>query len=176
MSDNLTIGIGAKVRHPSFGVGIITGIDVNHYTIFFKGEGDKEISRKFENLDVLESPQEVSEALDLDTVQKALKNVLLELSDISQPIELGGRWSGGKMILVPGKEGMSQKELPIETFFHKIVMMRDRLRVLEQQINKSDNLSEEEKVHLQQYITRTYGSMTTFNVLFADKKDWFSTK
>ncbi|MEI6900858.1 MAG: hypothetical protein WCL00_13345 [Bacteroidota bacterium] len=78
----------------------------------------------------------------------------------------------GKLIMVPGEQGLKEKELPIEAFFHKVVMVRDRLRVLEQKINTSA-LSDEEKVELQQYITRCYGSLTTFNILFKNKEDQF---
>jgi len=77
------------------------------------------------------------------------------------------------MILQPGTAGLKSKEIPIETFFHKIVMLRDRLRVLEQQINSNAKLTDEDKVNMQQYITRCYGSMTTFNVLFKNNEDYF---
>jgi len=83
------------------------------------------------------------------------------------------KWNNGKMILVPGATEMKEKEVPIEVFFHKIVMIRDRLRVMEQRINSSMVLSEEDKINLQQYITRIYGSLTTFNVLFQQKEDYF---
>ena len=77
------------------------------------------------------------------------------------------------MVLQPKDSTLSSKELPIETFFHKIVMLRDRLRVLEQNINSSENLDDEEKVNLQQYVTRCYGTLTTFNVLFEKKAHHF---
>ena len=86
---------------------------------------------------------------------------------------LGKRWQGGEIVLKPQDPAQAAKALPIESFFHKIVMVRDRLRVMEQQINAHKSLSDADKVDLQQYITRIYGSLTTFNVLFRDKKDWF---
>jgi hypothetical protein len=87
--------------------------------------------------------------------------------------ELGTRWKGGEMILKPGDPRLAEKSVPIETFFHKVVMVRDRLRVMEAQINGHKVLADSEKVELQQYITRIYGSLTTFNVLFREKSDFF---
>jgi hypothetical protein len=88
-------------------------------------------------------------------------------------VDLGGRWSGGEVVLKPGKEGTAEKRLSIESFFHKIVMIRDKLRVLEQRINAHPKLSDEEKIQMQQYVTGCYGTLTTFNVLFANKEDGF---
>jgi hypothetical protein len=88
-------------------------------------------------------------------------------------VPLGDKWKGGTMLLQYGDKSIKPKEIPIDVFFHKIVMARDRLRVLEQQINGHKGLSDEDKVNLQQYITRIYGSFTTFNVLFKNKEQWF---
>lgn len=110
--------------------------------------------------------------MDAEEFKRVLRTVIRQELATS-PVELGGRWLGGEIVLKPGKEGMQEKRVPIETFFHKIVMLRDRLRVLEQKINGSSKLDDEEKVQMQQYVTQCYGSLTTFNVLFADKDDAF---
>ncbi|MBW2719790.1 MAG: hypothetical protein JRD94_14960 [Deltaproteobacteria bacterium] len=89
-------------------------------------------------------------------------------------VEIGDRWSDGELVLVPGKEGTQEKRIPIDVFFKKIVMVRDKLRVLEQKVNGNKTLSDEEKVQLQQYITGCYGSLTSFNVLFKQKEDQFA--
>jgi hypothetical protein len=82
------------------------------------------------------------------------------------------RWRGGQIVLKPGNSELQEKSLPIETFFHKIVMLRNRLRTLEQQINSTE-MPEDVKVKLQSYITGCYGSLTSFNILFADEDDKF---
>jgi hypothetical protein len=89
-------------------------------------------------------------------------------------VELGARWVGGEVRLIPGKEGTQEKSVPIDAFFHKIVMIRDKLRVLEQRINAHAKLSDEEKIQMQQYVTGCYGTLTTFNVLFADRDAGFT--
>jgi hypothetical protein len=86
---------------------------------------------------------------------------------------IGDRWTGGQLLLKPGKSGTQEKAIPIEEFFRKIVAVRERLRVLEQRINNHPKLDDEDRLQLQEYITRAYGSLTTFNVLFADPDDRF---
>ncbi|MEM7162863.1 MAG: hypothetical protein AAF487_10545 [Bacteroidota bacterium] len=171
------LSIGARVKHPTFGEGIITGEGSGTWLIFFR-EGDQEISKSFDNYEVLELglSQEEDEPLTLDLVEEALRNVFVGHSDIQHMADLGERWEGGTVTLKPRNPDLQSKEIPLETFWHKIVMMRDRLRVLEQNINSHKVLSDQDKINLQQYITRCYGSMTTFNILFADKEEQFSSK
>jgi hypothetical protein len=170
------LGLGARIKHPTFGIGIIIGMDISTLDVFFKGEGDKQISRSFQGLEVLEGAREAEQTLDLPTIEKALKKVLEKEVGISQSVEIAPKWLRGSMVLKPGNADLQSKEVPIDTFFHKIVMVRDRLRVLEQNINSNEKLEDQDKVNLQQYISRIYGSLTTFNVLFADKEDYFSSK
>ncbi|HXH18792.1 MAG TPA: hypothetical protein VNJ07_06875 [Chitinophagales bacterium] len=167
------LGIGSRVRHEAFGEGIISGMDLESYTIFFRNHGDKEISRSYAGLEVVEAAPAASASLSLEAVETALENVLKRFIDYDEITPLGDRWIGGKMILAPADAKLQSKEVPLEVFFHKIVMVRDRLRVLEQQINAHPKLTDEDKVNLQQYITRIYGSLTTFNILFKRKEDHF---
>jgi hypothetical protein len=119
------------------------------------------------------APIEIEVDMDEATFRSVLREILSEeLGLTDSPI--GDRWKGGELVLKPGREGVQEKRIPLETFFHKIVMVRDRLRVLEQKINGSDKLTDEDKVTLQQYITGVYGSLTTFNVLFKSDGDKFT--
>src|SRR5678816_4154269 len=110
---------------------------------------------------------------DLDKLDRIVRTAVRDELEDMQTVELGGRWSGGKIEIWPRDASLGAKELPIDAFFHKIVMVRDRLRVLEQQINGHPKLDDEDKVHLTQYVTRCYGSLTTFNALFRHKEDHF---
>jgi len=112
-------------------------------------------------------PQEIDLDMDMDSFRAVLTQVIREELGVGEA-DLGARWKGGEMVLRPGKEGTAEKRVPIETFFHKIVMLRDKLRVLEQRINAHQALGDEDKIAIQQYITACYGTLTTFNVLFAD--------
>lgn len=165
------LGVGSRVKHPTFGIGLVSELRVGVIMVFFRDYGDKEISRDFEGLEILQEKPNEGGGLTLIDVEKSLKRVLSQYSDLSEMVPLGEKWRGGKMLLQPFDPDLQAKEVPIDSFFHKIVMVRDRLRVLEQNINSHKVLSDEDKVHMQQYITRAYGSLTTFNVLFKYKDD-----
>lgn len=170
------LNLGARVRHSEYGLGVVFGMDGQQIEVFFQSVGEKVVARSFAGLEVLASGPilEVdSPTLDLDEVKEALREVLYEEETFDHPVEMASKWEGGTLVMNPADGGLKGKEIPMEAFFHKIVMMRDRLRVLEQKVNAHKGLSDQDKVELQQYITRCYGSMTTFNVLFADKEDNF---
>lgn len=165
---------GSIVDHENYGRGKVIDAGEHFLKINFVKGGTMEVSKRSAAMLTLISNTE-PDVLDMnsDELKSILRSVIEEYSDISKPIELGERWKGGKMILQPANPSLKSKEIPLETFFHKIVMVRDRLRVLEQNINSNDKLTDEDKVGLQQYITRIYGSLTTFNILFADQEDQF---
>lgn len=171
--DQLTLGIGTRLQHTQYGPGVIVGIRYATYLISFINHGIKEIDKNGTHLDEI-IPENVSEEIETHSdVEKSLLKILRLWGGITEPTPLGDRWKGGTIILQPADKSQKPKEVPIDVFFHKIVMLRDRLRVMEQQINAHKVLTDEEKVNLQQYITRIYGSLTTFNVLFKNKEQWF---
>jgi predicted NAD/FAD-binding protein len=108
---------------------------------------------------------------DVRRIVQAVRAVLHAEESVSG--EIGDRWAGGQLVLRPGRGDTQEKVVPIESFFRKIVAVRDRLRVLEQRVNTHPKLSDEDRLTLHEYITRAYGSLTTFNVLFADPADRF---
>ncbi len=171
MSETI-LGVGSRVKHPQMGKGVIVQLRSDAYEIGFIDFGVRQIKRDYEGLEVLEAVETPSDLLTYEKIEKSLTRVLNRFSDIQETVPLGQKWAGGRMVLYPGDKSLKEKEIPVETFFHKIVMVRDRVRVMEQRINAS-NLTDEEKVDLEQYITRIYGSLTTFNVLFKNKEDQF---
>ena len=118
-------------------------------------------------------PKEIGIDMDQEEFRQVLREVLLDELGI-RDVSMGDRWNGGEMVLIPGREGTQEKRVPLDVFFKKIVMVRDKLRVLEQKINGHSKLPEDDKVKLQQYITGCYGSLTTFNVLFRERADGFT--
>jgi hypothetical protein len=169
----MNFGIGAKISHPTYGEGVVFGMDDHRYRIFFREHGEKELGKAYDGFQLLEAAPAQTSTVELEDVIVAVKNVFDMYYEVTEIVELGDRWEGGMMLLQPKDTSLKVKEIPLENFFHKIVMLRDRLRVMEQKLNAHPKLTDEEKVEMQQYITRIYGSLTTFNVLFKSKKDWF---
>lgn len=166
------LGIGSRISHTEFGNGVITNVSSNMYWVTFMDNGLEtiEIDSDYEVIEAIENEVDTVSFFD---VESSLVSILQKWSDATQRVAIADKWKGGTLVLEPGEAGLSNKEIPINTFFHKIVMVRDRIRVMEQKINSSKNLDDQEKVDLQQYITRIYGSLTTFNVLFKTKSDHF---
>ena len=172
--EQLTLGIGTRLQHMQFGPGVIIGVKYAVYFISFIHHGTKEIDKTDTNLDEIIPENVTLEVETVSAVEKSLLKILRQWGGITEVVPLGDRWKGGTMLLQPADKSQKPKEIPVDVFFHKIVMLRDRLRVLEQNINSHKKLTDEEKVNLQQYITRVYGSFTTFNVLFKNKEHWFA--
>lgn len=171
--DQLNLGVGTRLQHTQLGPGVIVGVRYAAYIVSFINHGIKEIDKDDQKLEEI-IPENVTQELETTSdVEKSLLKILRLWSGISEVVPIGDRWQGGMMLLQPADKTQKPKEIPIDVFFHKIVMLRDRLRVLEQGINAHKILKDEDKVNLQQYITRIYGSLTTFNVLFKNKEHWF---
>ena len=171
--EQLTLGIGTRLQHTQHGPGVIVGVRFATYLISFIYHGIKEVDKNDKHLEEI-IPENVTEEIETHSdVERSLLKILRLWGGISEVVPIGDRWQKGTMLLQPADKTLKPKEIPIEDFFHKIVMLRDRLRVMEQQINAHKALSDEDKVNLQQYITRIYGTLTTFNVLFRNKEQWF---
>ena len=166
------LGIGSRIKHNDYGLGVVTNVTSKHYWVTFIENGLEtiEVDSEFE---VIECVEDEVDTISFYEVETTLKKMLKKWSDISEVVPIGDKWKGGKIILEPKDTSLASKEIPIDSFFHKIVMVRDRIRVMEQKINSSD-LDDQSKVDLQQYITRIYGSLTTFNVLFKIKEQQFT--
>ncbi len=171
MSEKTFLGIGSRVNHPAYGFGVVIRLDVAAYEVCFQQFGVKLVGKEYKAWEVIEAI-ETTQSVSYTEAEESLVKILEQWSGSSKIVELGDKWDDGTLILKPSDENLKPKEMPIDTFFHKIVMVRDRIRVMEQRINSS-KLTDEEKVNLQQYITRIYGSLTSFNVLFKYKEDHF---
>lgn len=165
------LGIGSRINHTEYGKGVITNVSSKEYWVTFIEKGLETIAIDSE-FEVIEAAENEVDTISFYDVEQSLLSILKKWNGLSEPVAIGDKWKGGKIILDPGQVGLASKEIPIDTFFHKIIMVRDRVRVMEQKINAS-NLEEIEKIELQQYITRIYGSLTTFNVLFKSQNDYF---
>lgn len=165
------LGIGSRISHPEYGKGVITNVSSKDYWVTFIENGLETIPLD-DTFEVIEAAENEVDTISFYDVEKSLTNILKKWSDVTEVVPIADKWKGGKMLMEPGQHGVQGKEVPIDTFFNKIIMVRDRLRVMEQKVNAS-NLADNEKVELQQYITRIYGSLTTFNVLFKSQTDYF---
>ncbi|HEX8279780.1 MAG TPA: hypothetical protein VF551_00260 [Chthoniobacterales bacterium] len=174
-----SLHIGMKVLHPRYGVGVVRALTQQTAEIAFD-DAPRTVAPASSDLTSAEptatlTDQQIPlEALIRQTAEAVVEALGLQKSDTI--VEgLANRWQRGTLIMQSADTSLQAKEVPLETFFHKIVMIRNNLRVLEQKVNASDKLSDADKFDMQQYITRCYGSLTTFNVLFKNKDDQFST-
>jgi hypothetical protein len=172
-----SLHIGMAVSHPQHGLGNVKSINEHTAEILFN-DGLKTIAPDVAGLEPAEAQvaftgltAPLAELVE-QTARAVVKELGLEPAD--QDVELlGQRWHGGRLTMHPADPAIQSKDVPLEVFFHKIVMIRNNLRVLEQKINSHEQLSDGEKVEMQQYITRCYGSLTTFNILFKSRADQF---
>jgi hypothetical protein len=172
-----SIHVGMKVKHPQYGEGVVKGIAEHTVDVVFD-DGKRIVDPEAAELQAAEAQVAVTglewplAAFVDDIVSRTINSLGLEKPD-AVVSELGTRWNGGKAVLHPADPTLQTKEVPLEAFFHKVVMIRNNLRVLEQKINAHEKLSDGEKVEMQQYISRCYGSLTTFNLLFKNKEGQF---
>lgn len=166
------LGIGSRIDHHKLGKGVITNVTSELYWVTFIDGGLETITFD-DTYEVIEAVDGDVDTVSLYEVEKSLRDLLKQYSDISEIVPLADKWKGGTLTLSPKDKTLSSKDIPINTFFHKIVMVRDRIRVMEQKINSSKTLDDQDKIDLQQYITRIYGSLTTFNILFKNNSQNF---
>ncbi len=166
------LGIGSRIDHKEYGKGVVTNVTSKQYWVTFIDSGLETIAID-SDFEVIELLEDEVDTISFSEVEQSLISILRRWSDASQITPIADKWKGGSLVLKPGDANLTDKEVPIDMFFHKIVMVRDRVRVMEQKINASTTLDDQDKVELQQYITRIYGSLTTFNVLFKNQSDHF---
>ena len=175
-----TLTIGMSVRHPQYGIGTVKTISEQTAEVRFSDTlrtVDPELSGLVPaepGMTVSGLEQPLGQFVE-SIVERIVDSLGLENPD-EAVTELGIRWQKGKMVLHPSDPTLQTKEVPLEVLFHKIVGIRNQLRVLEQKINAHTILSDADKVEMQQYVSRCYGSLTTFNVLFKNKEGQFSSK
>ena len=169
----MTIGPGTRLQHTQYGPGVIVAVRYATYLISFFNEGLREIEQSDPNLDEIIPENVTAELETASAVEASLLSILRKWNGLGEVVPISDRYRGGSLLIQSADKTLKAKEVPIDVFFHKIVMLRDRLRVLEQNINSHKVLTDDDKVNLQQYITRIYGSLTTFNILFREKDQQF---
>jgi hypothetical protein len=175
-----SLHIRMRVRHPRYGIGVIKALTEHTADVSFD-DAPRTLDPETAELTSAEATATLRELdVPLAGLIRETAEAVVESLGIEQKQDvvegLANRWQKGALVLQPADTSLQPKEVPLETFFHKIVMIRNNLRVLEQKVNASDKLSDADKFDIQQYITRAYGSLTTFNILFKNKEDQFSTK
>ena len=173
--ENLRIGM--RVSHPRYGVGVVTALTRHTADIAFD-DAPRTLDPAASDLAPAEPSVTVRELdLPLNTLIRDVAQSVVDTLGFEKPDQivegLASRWQKGILVMQSADSTLQPKEVPLETFFHKIVMIRNNLRVLEQKVNASDKLTDADKFDLHQYITRCYGSLTTFNILFKNKEDQF---
>jgi len=171
--------IGLQVRHPRYGVGVVKALTEHTADITFD-DAPRTVDPTLSDLTLAEPTANLTELqMPLTALIRQAAQAVVDALGLEPPEQIVGglatRWQSGTLALRPADASLQAKEVPLETFFHKIVMIRNNLRVLEQKVNSSEKLSDADKFDLQQYITRCYGSLTTFNILFKDKEDQFGS-
>src|SRR6185436_16269818 len=175
-----SLHIGMKVRHPQYGIGTVKSLQEHSAEVRFD-DATRAVQPEAAGLQPAEAQIAITGLEQpLAVVIEETARAVVQAMGIERPEsvtgQLASRWHQGRMVLHPSDTSLQAKEIPLDVFFHKIVMMRNNLRVLEQKINSHEKLSEGEKVDMQQYLTRCYGSMTTFNLLFRTKEQQFTAK
>jgi hypothetical protein len=175
-----TLTVGLRVKHPQYGTGTVKAVSEHLAEIRFD-DALRSIDPELSDL-VPAEPVLAVTGLEMSlssfvegTIEKVIDRLGVERPEATVD-QLAIRWHKGKVVLHPADPALQTKEIPLEVFFHKVVGIRNQLRVLEQKINAHGTMTDGEKVELQQYVTRCYGSLTTFNLLFKNKEDQFSSK
>ena len=169
--------IGLRIKHPQYGIGVVESINKAAAEIRFDNML-RTVDPQLSEVTPAEAAVEISgltqplKTFIESTIESVITRMGYEKPEAVSNL-LASRWHRGKAVLHPADPTLQRKEVPLEVFFHKVVGIRNQLRVLEQKINAHPNLTDGEKVDMQQYVTRCYGSLTTFNLLFKEKEDQF---
>ncbi|MDH6344267.1 hypothetical protein M2480_002148 [Parabacteroides sp. PFB2-12] len=171
--ENEVLGIGSRVSHKEYGAGVVIQVKSNSYMITFMDFGNREILKSYEGLEVLDRMEPDEDLVSQEMIEQSLTRILRKFADITEVVPIADKYKGGTLVIRPANPELKSYEMPIGNFFSKIINIRERLRVMEQKINNNDKLDEEDKIVLQQYITRCYGSLTSFNILFKNRTQQF---